>query len=225
MTSHDVVKEVRRILKIRRVGHMGTLDPQAKGVLLVGIGKGTKMARFLLELPKTYRAVMILGIRTDTQDALGKIIYKTTDFRISEAKLLQVFSEFIGEIDQIPPMFSAIKYKGRPLYSYGRKGVFLERKPRRVRIMELNLLEYKENRVAFELSCSKGTYVRTLCDDIGERLGCGGHLLDLERTKVGDFKVEQALRLEQLERGWLEGNLDQYLYSIEYIKNLLANKG
>jgi tRNA pseudouridine55 synthase len=117
MTSHDVVKEVRRILGIRRVGHMGTLDPQAKGILLIGVGRGTKMASSLLALPKTYRATMVLGVKTDTQDAWGKIIGQNHDFRVTKADLLQVFSEFTGEIEQVPPIFSALKYRGKPLYS------------------------------------------------------------------------------------------------------------
>ncbi|OGW12597.1 MAG: tRNA pseudouridine(55) synthase TruB [Nitrospinae bacterium RIFCSPLOWO2_12_FULL_45_22] len=194
---------------------MGTLDPQAKGVLLIGVGRGTKMAPFLLELPKTYRAMMVLGIKTDTQDAWGKIISQKDDFRVSKEELLQVFSKFTGEIEQIPPIFSALKYHGKPLYSYARKGISLEIKPRKVNIKELRFLEYKDNRVDFEIYCSKGTYIRTLCNDIGERLGCGAHLARLERTRVGEFRIEEALTLKELERASAQGELDRYLHPIE----------
>lgn len=222
MTSHDVVKEVRKILGIKRVGHMGTLDPYAKGVLLVGVGKGTKMASFFLGLPKTYRATMVLGISTDTQDAWGKVIFQNNDFMVSKEDLLQVFSEFTGEIQQIPPIFSAIKYRGKPLYSYGRRGISVEIKPRKVTIKELTLVDYKDKRVDLEICCSKGTYIRTLCNDIGKRLGCGAHLADLERTRVGEFCIEEALTLKELEEALNQGELNRYLYPNKTIGDLEA---
>jgi len=223
ITSHRVVEEVRKILGIRRVGHMGTLDPQARGVLLLGVGKGTKLTSLLQGLPKTYRALMVLGIRTDTQDAWGRVISCQSDFKVSRTDIIEVFAQFQGEIEQVPPMFSAVKYRGRPLYKYGRKGIYLERKPRKVTIMRLELLDYRDNQVVFEVCCSKGTYVRTLCDDMGQRLGCGGHLADLERIKVGDFTIEQAIDLEKLRRSCQEGTLHQYLYTIDQIKETLSS--
>ncbi|MBI1987532.1 MAG: tRNA pseudouridine(55) synthase TruB [Nitrospinae bacterium] len=198
LTSHDVVKRVRRILNIKKVGHAGTLDPEARGVLLVCVGRGTKLVEHLMNLPKLYRGTMRLGIKTDTQDAWGQVIFQGAEPQFTREQLLGVFSEFTGVIQQIPPMFSALKHQGRRLYDLARQGIQVERQPRQVQIRALRLLEVSGSLVDFEVECSRGTYVRTLCSDIGDRLGCGAHLSRLERIRVGPFALEEALTLEDL---------------------------
>lgn len=199
LTSHDVVKRVRKILKIKKVGHAGTLDPGASGVLLVCVGKGTKLVEQLMNLPKLYRGTMRLGIRTDTQDAWGQVIFQGPVPQFTREQLLAVFSEFTGVIQQVPPMFSALKHQGRRLYDLARQGIQVERQPREVQIRALRLMEVSGSLVEIEVECSRGTYVRTLCSDIGDRLGCGAHLSRLARIRVGPFSLEEALTLEDLE--------------------------
>lgn len=199
LTSHDVVKRVRRILKIQKVGHAGTLDPEASGVLLVCMGRGTKLVEHLMNLPKHYRGTMRLGIKTDTQDAWGQVIFQGSVPQFTREQLLGVFSEFTGVIQQVPPMFSALKHQGRRLYDLARQGIEVERQPREVQIRALRLLEVSGSLVDFEVECSRGTYVRTLCSDMGDRLGCGAHLSRLERIRVGPFALEEALTLEDLQ--------------------------
>lgn len=199
MTSHDVVDRVRRILEIKKVGHAGTLDPGASGVLIICVGKATKLAGSFMKLTKSYRGTMVLGIRTDTQDAWGKVTSRDSQPECGWDPVRKIFSEYIGEIEQIPPMYSALKYRGRRLYSLARQGIQVERPPRKVYIFSLKLLDIRNAQVEFEVECSKGTYVRTLCSDIGDRLGCGAYLARLERTRVGEFRLEDALTLEDLQ--------------------------
>jgi tRNA pseudouridine55 synthase len=198
-TSHDVVAQVRRWTRVRRVGHAGTLDPQATGVLLIGLGAGTKLTQFLHESPKIYQATVRLGLRTDTYDAAGKVVEVRPVPALPDAELEAVLTGFRGCIEQIPPMFSALKQQGKRLYTLARQGIDVERRPRRVRILRLVLLESSADTLRIEVECTSGTYIRVLADDIGRRLGCGAHLSALIRTATGPFSLEQALTLPALE--------------------------
>ena len=198
-TSHDVVAHIRRWTRVARVGHAGTLDPQATGVLLIGLGTGTKLTQFLHECPKTYRATLQLGVRTDTYDAAGKVVEVCPVREMSQGEVEAVLAGFRGAIQQIPPMFSALKQQGRRLYTLARQGIDVERQPRRVQIFRLALLELTAATLSLEVECSSGTYIRVLADDIGTRLGCGAHLSALVRTATGPFSVAQALTLPALE--------------------------
>lgn len=217
ISSHKAVSEVRNILNIPKAGHAGTLDPAASGVLLVCIGKATKIVEFLVGMKKHYQGEMILGLSTDTQDSEGKIIQKRevkTD--IDEKRIKDIFQKYEGTINQMPPMFSAAHYKGERLYRLARKGIEVKRNPKKVKIHQLNLINYYQKLnplVKFEVICSKGTYIRTLCNDIGDELGCGAHLSNLVRKKVGNFSIEDSLNLEELKKEKALGK--RYLISID----------
>ena len=217
ISSHQVVKEVRNILNIPKVGHTGTLDPSASGVLLICLGQATKIAEFLVGMKKNYQGEMTLGITTDSQDAEGKIIGKKevgTD--IDEKRIRDIFQKYEGTISQIPPMFSAAHYKGKRLYRLARKGIEVKRSPKEVKIYQFNLINYDQRInpiVKFEVVCSKGTYVRTLCNDIGNELGCGAHLSSLIRKKVGNFSIEDSINLEEFREDKTLGK--RYLVSID----------
>ena len=198
MTSHDVVSRARRKLGMRQIGHAGTLDPLATGVLVLLIGRGTKLFNKFESFDKAYKASLILGTRTTTADVQGEIIEQISFGHISPQDMADVFKEFVGEIEQTPPMVSAVKVNGRRLYELARKGIEVERQARQVRIDALDLLEFQPPRVRFYLECSKGTYVRKLAEDVGERLGCGACIAEIERTKVGPFKIEEAVALDDL---------------------------
>jgi tRNA pseudouridine55 synthase len=198
-TSHDVVARIRRWTRVPRVGHAGTLDPQATGVLLIGLGTGTKLTPFLHECRKTYRATLQLGRRTDTFDAAGKVVEVRPVQEMSRADVEAVLVSFRGVIEQIPPMFSALKRQGQRLYTLARQGVDVERQPRRVQIFRLALVDIAAATLSLEVECSSGTYIRALADDIGTRLGCGAHLNALVRTAIGPFTLAQALPLPALE--------------------------
>ena len=198
MTSHDVVARVRRMLKTKKVGHTGTLDPFATGVLPVSLGEGTKAIPFLDEGVKEYRAVMRLGVSTDTDDVEGTVIARRRLDGIDEASIRETVAAFSGPMTQIPPMFSAIKRNGVPLYKLARKGEEVEREPRQVTFYSLVVDRIESPLVAFTVRCSRGTYVRALARDIGERLGCGAHLVGLRRTASGPFTLAVARTLEQL---------------------------
>jgi tRNA pseudouridine55 synthase len=198
LTSHDVVAQVRRLTRLSRVGHAGTLDPLATGVLLIGLGKGTKLTPFLHEYAKTYQATLTLGVRTDTCDATGRVIAARAIGSLSRDEVQSVLAGFVGAIEQIPPMYSALKWQGRRLYTLARQGIEVERQPRRVHIFRLVLLDFSGDTVRLEVECSGGTYVRALADDIGQRLGCGAHLSALTRTAVGPYTMAQAHTLEAL---------------------------
>ncbi len=204
ISSYQTVKEVRDILNISKAGHTGTLDPSASGVLLICIGQATKIAEFLVGMKKHYQGEMILGISTDSQDSEGKIIQKRevgTD--INENRIKDVFKKYEGTISQMPPMFSAAHYKGERLYRLARKGIEVKRNLKKIKIYQLNLINYYQDVnpiVKFEVICSKGTYIRTLCNDIGNELGCGAHLSNLVRKKVGNFSIEDSLNLEELKK-------------------------
>ena len=217
ISSHQVVKEVKNILNIPKVGHTGTLDPSASGVLLLCLGQATKIAEFLVGMKKHYQGEMTLGITTDSQDAEGKIIGKKevgTD--IDEKRIRGIFQKYEGTISQIPPMFSAAHYKGKRLYRLARKGIEVKRSPKEVKIYQFNLINYDQRVnpiVKFEVVCSKGTYVRTLCNDIGNELGCGAHLSSLVRKKVGNFSIEDSINLEEFREDKTLGK--RYLISID----------
>ena len=201
MTSHDVVDRVRRILRIQKVGHAGTLDPQATGVLLVLVGKATKLAQKMQNCDKEYRGEMILGITTESQDAQGRVTSKLDKVDVSIDAIRNAFKQFQGRIRQIPPMVSAVSIGGTRLYKLARKGIEVPRPAREIKVHRLEIMKYEEGeypRVFFEVACSKGTYVRTLCADIGQTLGCGAHQSKLVRTRVGAFPLEDSLTLEKL---------------------------
>lgn len=202
-TSHDVVAKLRGICKQKKIGHTGTLDPDAVGVLPVCFGSGTKLCDMLTDWDKEYIAGLQLGIVTDTQDISGRVLLKTEPEKmqaITEEQAAESVMSFLGEYDQIPPMYSALKVNGKKLYELARAGREVERKPRRVQIKELEILEMSLPTVRFRVVCSKGTYIRTLCHDIGEKMGCGGVMTALERSRVGIFGIEEALTLSQIER-------------------------
>lgn len=199
LTSHDVVERIRRSSRVPKVGHAGTLDPTATGVLLVLIGKATRLAQFLAEAPKEYRGHMVLGRTTDSQDLAGRVLTEQAYGDVTQEDVERAFQRFTGEIDQIPPMVSAIKHCGAPLYALARKGIVVDREPRRVLVERLALLGFAPPDVEFEVVCSKGTYVRTLAADVGEALGCGACLGALERRRVGPFAIEQAISLRDVE--------------------------
>ena len=217
ISSYQTVKEVRNILNIPKAGHAGTLDSSASGVLLLCIGQATKIVEFLVGMKKHYQGEMILGISTDTQDSEGKIIQKRevkTD--IDEKRIKDIFQKYEGIISQMPPMFSAAHYKGERLYRLARKGIEVKRNLKKVKIYQLNLINFYQEVnpiVKFEVICSKGTYIRTLCNDIGDELGCGAHLSNLVRKKVGNFSIEDSLNLEELKKEKALGK--RYLISID----------
>lgn len=198
VTSHDIVSKVRRAINQKKVGHTGTLDPFATGVLPVAVGEGTKAIQFLDESEKEYRAVLRLGIATDTQDLTGEVLAEREWAHLSPADLEGIVPRFLGLQKQLPPMFSAIKQGGVPLYKLARKGIEVEREEREVEIHSLTFEWIRLPEACFTVRCSRGTYVRTLACDIGEALGCGAHLLELRRTRSGLFKEADAITIEAL---------------------------
>lgn len=198
MTSHDVVARVRRCFGIKRVGHTGTLDPFATGVLPVAIGGGTKAIQFLDESVKEYRAVMRLGSATDTQDCTGTVLFERDCSAVTPELLKQVITRFLGSISQTPPMYSAVKQGGVPLYKLARKGETVERVARNIFIESITIDSFQLPDVALTVRCSKGTYVRTLADDIGKELGCGAHLVQLRRTASGPFDLSGSVTMAEL---------------------------
>lgn len=199
-TSHDVVAKLRGITGQKKIGHTGTLDPEAVGVLPVCLGRATKLCGMLTDKDKCYETVLLLGIETDTQDITGKIQKEEDISGLEEAEVTHVVRSFTGEYEQIPPMYSALKVNGRKLYELAREGREVERRARRVKIRGIEILALELPLVRMRVVCSKGTYIRTLCHDIGEQLGCGGAMESLTRSRVGIFGIEEALTLEQLEK-------------------------
>ena len=209
LTSHDVVDFIRKKLSLRKVGHAGTLDPLATGLLVILIGKYTRKFREFMSFDKEYLATLTLGIRTDTGDAKGTIIGKLPYDDISEEKLRYVFKEFQGEIEQIPPMFSALKYKGKRLYQLARKGINVPRSARKIKIYNLELVSFNPPNVELRILCSKGTYIRSLAEDIGRRLGCGAFISRIKRIGLGPFKIKDAISLENIDESFLRSWPDQ----------------
>ncbi len=199
MTSHDVVDRVRRTLRMKRIGHAGTLDPMATGLLIILVGKATKLSQYLMSLDKEYEGSIKLGETTDTQDADGDVLATRPVPALTEAQLREAIQAFVGDQYQTPPMFSAKKLAGVPLYKLARKGQEVEREPRFIRISSFELTRFGLPEFEVRLRCSKGTYVRTIAHDLGEKLGCGAHLSALRRTATDRFNVSQAVPLARLE--------------------------
>lgn len=198
ITSHDAVSFVRRKFKMRRVGHAGTLDPMATGVLVMLLGKATKLFDQFVSFDKAYQATLTLGLTTSTADIQGEVIQRLPYDQVSSWQIEEVFKRFMGPLQQIPPMVSAVKQKGERLYKLARRGVHIERNPRTIRIDTLELIDFLKPDVKFYVECSKGTYVRQLAQDVGEVLGCGACISQIERTKVGPFVLGEAVPLEEL---------------------------
>lgn len=217
-TSHDMVSFVRRLTGIKKVGHTGTLDPMATGVLPICIGKATKAADMLTDSDKAYRTQMVLGATTDTQDATGKILTER-QVAVTEDNIKDAVSQFIGEILQIPPMFSAVKKDGKKLYELARRGISVEREPRRVKIYDIRIMEIdlENNTVTLDVSCSKGTYIRALCEDIGEGLGCGAYMKSLVRTKSAGFTLSDSFTADELSEMKDKGALESALLPLDGI--------
>ncbi len=196
-TSQDVAARLRRVFQTKRIGHGGTLDPMATGVLPVFVGRGTRGVEFFEHAEKTYETVLKLGITTDTEDIWGSVLTQSP-VSVTEEQVEAVLSRFRGEIMQVPPMYSALKVNGQKLCDLARKGQQVQRQPRPITIHQLNLLEQGEDTLRLQVRCSKGTYIRTLCKDIGEALGCGGCMQQLRRTSAGEYTIEEAIPLEAL---------------------------
>lgn len=222
-TSHDVVYKIKKIVK-EKVGHTGTLDPLATGVLPILIGKGTQTSKYLINHDKIYKVKLQLGKKTDTADAEGKVI-KEQDVPkeiLGKEKLLNILNAFEGKHEQIPPIYSAIKVNGKKLYEYARKGEIVEIKPRNIEIYDLKLLNIieEQNQIEFEVSCSKGTYIRSLCEDIAKKLGTIGYMKELERLKVGEFSIRDAVSIEQIVQN--ENIINEKIIKVE---DLFKQKG
>ncbi len=213
-TSFDVVAKLRGICHQKKIGHTGTLDPDAEGVLPVCIGNATALCDMLTDKTKEYETVMRLGITTDTQDISGTVLTEK-DVNLTEADVISCTEKFTGDIEQIPPMYSAIKVDGKKLYELARQGKTVERKPRPVTIHSIEVLSVELPRVRMRISCSKGTYIRTLCHDIGEALSCGACMESLLRTRSGQFRIEDAVKLQAVQEWTDEGSLEAHLISVE----------
>lgn len=214
-TSHDIVNIVRKKLNIKKAGHTGTLDPNATGVLPILIGTATKISKYLIEHKKKYIATIILGKKTDTGDSEGNVIQEDIDFKGTNIKEIKnIFKSFLGRQKQIPPMYSAIKVHGKKLYEYAREGRSVQIEPREIEIYSIDLIKYdNKNEIIFEVECSKGTYIRTLCEDIAKNLNTIGYMKELKRTKVDKFSIEKSISLDELNNA----NIEEKLISIEEI--------
>ena len=212
-TSFDVVAKLRGILGQKKIGHTGTLDPDATGVLPVCLGKATKVCELLTDKDKEYETVLLLGKKTDTLDVSGTVL-EEKDVTVTEQEVRTVMQRFVGEIEQIPPMYSALKVDGKKLCDLARAGVTVERKPRKRMIYEITVKEIALPRVSFRVSCARGTYIRTLCEDIGEALGCGGCMEELLRTRSGNFVWEDSMTLAQVEEAVRNGTIGDRVISI-----------
>ena len=216
-TSFDVVAKMRGILGQRKVGHTGTLDPAAEGVLPVCAGRGTRLCDMLTDHDKTYRATLLLGVVTDTEDTTGTVLEEKNTDHLTEDEVREAIMSFVGDYDQVPPMYSALKVDGKKLYELAREGKVIERKARPVKIHEIVIESVNLPEVVMSVSCSKGTYIRTLCNDIGAKLGVGGCMKDLLRTKVGRFVLEETRTLTQLQQLKEEGRLEEAVFPLESV--------
>ena len=210
ITSHDVVNVVRRLARTRRVGHAGTLDPMATGVLVVLVGPATRLSRFAMRGDKRYHSVVRLGEITNTYDADGEITERRT-VTVDRAAIEDALTAFVGPIEQIPPMYAAIKVKGRKLYELARQGKEIQREPRAVTIHAIDILDWQPPDLTLDIACSSGTYIRSLAHDLGQQLGCGGHIRELRRKASGPFTIAQARPLAELEELYAEGHLTEAL--------------
>lgn len=218
ITSHDAVMAVRKKFKNTKVGHTGTLDPMATGVLPICLGKATRITEYLLSNDKKYRCEMTLGIITDTQDIWGNVIERK-QVNVDDEQIKNAVIHFLGSVEQIPPVYSALKLNGKKLYEYARQGKKVDIKPRHITIYAINVIRIQDLRVLFDVKCSKGTYIRTLCNDIGALLGCGATMSALQRTSSGRFEIEDSVSIEALD----ELLPDQYLYPMDYPLNHLGS--
>ena len=219
MTSNDVVGKARKILKIKKIGHTGTLDPDAAGVLPICIGRATKVSELILNKEKSYLCELTLGASTDTYDSSGEILFKAPDdFEYTEEAIKKAFESQMGDIEQYPPKYSALKVNGKRMCDLVRSGREDEivLKPRKVTIKKLEILSINNNKVRFYVECSKGTYIRSICYDIGEILGCGGHMSFLLRTSSGKFNLENSITLDELEKFVEEGTVEEHAFDIDY---------
>ena len=215
-TSHDVVAKLRGILKQKKIGHTGTLDPDAEGVLPVCLGKGTRLCDMLTDHSKVYEAVLLLGQSTDTQDVSGTVLQEAS-VEVSEEEVREAIMSFVGPYDQIPPMYSALKVNGQKLCDLARAGKTVERKARPVEILSIEIHSIQLPRVIMTVRCSKGTYIRTLCHDIGRQLGCGGCMEQLLRTNTGGFNLEESLKLEEIENLRDSGGLEEKIIPVDVV--------
>ncbi len=214
MTSSDAVQHVKSSFNARKVGHTGSLDPLATGVLPLCFGEATKFSRFLLTSDKKYWVKLKLGIRTASGDADGDVVEERSTDGVTQDRIQHALDSFRGEIDQIPSMYSAIKYRGKPLYKYARQGVEIEREPRRINVYSIELSTFSGSEMTLRVHCSKGTYVRTIVDDLGEQLGCGAHVVELRRLMAGPFKESDMVTFEEIETARVDGRLDELLAPI-----------
>ncbi|MFC1993838.1 tRNA pseudouridine(55) synthase TruB [Chloroflexota bacterium] len=214
-TSFEIVSLVRRLSGERKVGHAGTLDPDATGVLLVCLGQGTRVVEFLTKAKKCYLAKLQLGISTDTYDASGRVTHKGEFSQLTKEHVEKALSAFTGFIDQIPPMYSAVKYHGKPLYRLARAGIEVPRKARSVEVSRLEIIDWQPPLFTLEGECSKGTYIRSLAHDLGQKLGCGAHLKDLVRLKSGSFHINDAITIPELENAFKQGIWAELIHPID----------
>lgn len=212
MTSHDVVARVRRLTHQRRVGHAGTLDPAASGVLPICLGQATRVVEYLSESGKRYRAAIVLGAVTDTYDAEGDVI-RSAPVNVTREEAQRALAAFLGPQMQLPPLYSAIKQAGQPLYKLARAGVDVQLQPRPIEIYALDLIDWQPPKLTLDVECSKGTYIRSLAYDLGERLGCGAHLGGLVRLRSGPFTLDDSLTLEELAQALEDGTWEEHLYA------------
>ncbi|MBQ7758354.1 tRNA pseudouridine(55) synthase TruB [Anaerotignum sp.] len=214
-TSHDVVAIVRRTIHMKKVGHTGTLDPDAEGVLPVCVGKATKLSDVIMDGRKSYRAMLRLGVTTTTEDASGEVL-ETKEVDFNEDRIREVVASFIGKLEQVPPMYSAVKVNGKKLYELAREGKEIERKSRTIEVYDIRIRQFlPPDKVEIDVDCSKGTYIRTLCADIGKALGCGGHMAELLRTKTGTFSLENAIKLDEMKALAEQGKAEEALLTME----------
>lgn len=216
-TSHDVVAKLRGILKQKKIGHTGTLDPDAEGVLPVCLGKATKLCDMLTDRSKTYETVLLLGKMTDTQDISGTVLKEKETGYLTEEEVCTCIEGYVGDYEQLPPMYSAVKVNGRKLYELARQGIEVERKLRKVNIHHIYIQEMSLPRIRMQVHCSKGTYIRTLCHDIGINLGCGGCMESLLRTRSGCFELKDSLRLEEIAEIYAQNRLTEVLLPVDTV--------
>ena len=214
MSSNDIMQKVKRVFQANKAGHTGALDPLATGMLPICLGEATKFSQFLLDADKRYVVTAKLGERTDTSDAEGQVV-ETRPVNVETSQILTALEQFRGDILQVPTMFSALKHNGKPLYEYARAGITVEREARPITIFELNFIEYQAPFLTLEVHCSKGTYIRTLVDDLGEVLGCGAHVTVLRRTAVADYPTEKMMTWDALQALAEQGDLGQHLLPID----------
>jgi tRNA pseudouridine55 synthase len=221
ITSHDVVDYIRKRYMIKKVGHGGTLDPLASGLLIIMLGKATKLSQRIISLDKEYIAEMVLGFSTTTGDLAGEVIEKAKDdgyLKLTKYQIEEIFQKFVGEIEQIPPMYSAVKYKGVRLYKLARKGIEIPRQPRKVKVYNLTIEDIDLPRIRFKIRCSRGLYIRQLCIDIGKELGYPAHLSQMVRTAIGRFNLDSAHKLDKILN---EPDSEKYVIPLDIARRLL----